>query len=164
MATGTGPENALDHVVVVMFENRSFDNLLGRLYEPGEVASFEGVIGKELSNPIPDWAEGGAERGTVPYGVAENMNTPSPDPGEEVPHVNTQLFGTPLTRQTVAGSTPSPPTTSRVGAAQRRKEPSHGQYARKAATPRGMARCRSPASAEGTRLIDSPGRPARDPR
>ena len=31
-------ENALDHVVVVMFENRSFDNLLGRLYEPGEVA------------------------------------------------------------------------------------------------------------------------------
>jgi phospholipase C len=94
MATGTGPENALDHVVVVMFENRSFDNLLGRLYEPGEVASFEGVIGKELSNPIPDWAEGGAERGTVPYGVAENMNTPSPDPGEEVPHVNTQLFGT----------------------------------------------------------------------
>jgi phospholipase C len=24
-------ENALDHVVVVMFENRLFDNLLGRL-------------------------------------------------------------------------------------------------------------------------------------
>jgi phospholipase C len=48
-----GPENALDHVVVVMFENRSFDNLLGRFYEPGEVASFEGVIGRELSNPIP---------------------------------------------------------------------------------------------------------------
>ena len=31
-------QNAMDHVVVVMFENRSFDNLLGRLYEPGEVA------------------------------------------------------------------------------------------------------------------------------
>src|SRR5215211_813888 len=29
--------NAMDHVVVLMFENRSFDNLLGRLYEPGEV-------------------------------------------------------------------------------------------------------------------------------
>ncbi|MDH6435426.1 phospholipase C [Streptomyces sp. SAI-144] len=27
-------ENALDHLVVMMFENRSFDNLLGRLYEP----------------------------------------------------------------------------------------------------------------------------------
>lgn len=54
---------ALDHVVVVMFENRSFDNLLGRLYEPGEVGSFEGVIGKEPSNPIPEWAEDGASRG-----------------------------------------------------------------------------------------------------
>ena len=46
--------NALDHVVVVMFENRSFDNLLGRLYEPGEVPSFEGVAGQDLANPIPD--------------------------------------------------------------------------------------------------------------
>ncbi len=61
MAT-PGRENALDHVVVVMFENRSFDNLLGRLYEPGEVASFEGVIGKDLSNPVPEWAEHGRRR------------------------------------------------------------------------------------------------------
>jgi phospholipase C len=45
--------NALDHVVVVMFENRSFDHLLGRLYQPDEVKSFEGVIGKDLKNPIP---------------------------------------------------------------------------------------------------------------
>jgi phospholipase C len=77
-----------------MFENRSFDNLLGRLYEPGEVASFEGVIGKELSNPVPDWAEHRPQSGSVPYGVAANMNTPNPDSGEELPHVNTQLFGT----------------------------------------------------------------------
>ena len=41
-----------DHVVSVMFENWSFDNLLGHLYEPGEVAPFEGVIGKDLSNQI----------------------------------------------------------------------------------------------------------------
>jgi len=33
-----------------MFENRTFDNLLGRLYQPGEVASFEGVLGKELTD------------------------------------------------------------------------------------------------------------------
>ena len=85
---------ALDHIVVVMFENRSFDNLLGRLYEPGEVPSFEGVIGKSLSNPIPEWAEDGASRGHVPYGVAPTMDTPNPDPGEEYQHVNTQLFGT----------------------------------------------------------------------
>lgn len=87
-----GPENALDHVVVVMFENRSFDNLLGRLYEPGEVPSFEGVLGKQLCNPIPDWAPG-HERETVPYGIAGNMNVPCPDPGEELHHINTQLFG-----------------------------------------------------------------------
>jgi phospholipase C len=39
-----GPK--FDHVVSVMFENRSLDNLLGRLYPPGEVASFEGVLGR----------------------------------------------------------------------------------------------------------------------
>ena len=86
--------NALDHVVVLMFENRAFDNLLGRLYEPGEVKSFEGVIGKDLSNPIPEWAEDGAQNGSIPYGIAENMDMPNPDAGEEFQHVNTQLFGT----------------------------------------------------------------------
>jgi phospholipase C len=85
--------NAIDHVVVVMFENRSFDNLLGRLYQPGEVASFEGVTGQEFSNPVPAWAGEGADRKIVAYGVADGMNTPSPDPGEEHQHVNTQLFG-----------------------------------------------------------------------
>jgi phospholipase C len=28
---------AIDHLVLVLFENRSFDNLLGHLYQPGEV-------------------------------------------------------------------------------------------------------------------------------
>src|ERR1700689_3531703 len=90
---GPSRSDALDHVVVIMFENRSFDNLLGRLYAPGEVASFEGVIGKELKNPIPEWGEHGAHRKFVHYGVASNMNTPHPDPGEEYPHINTDLFG-----------------------------------------------------------------------
>jgi phospholipase C len=85
-------QNAMDHVVVVLFENRSFDNMLGHLYQPGEVPSFEGVIGKDLSNPIPEWAENGAERKTVPYGVASGMDSPNPDPGEEYQHTNTQLF------------------------------------------------------------------------
>ena len=34
--TGQGRENALDQVVVVVFENRSLDNMLGRLYGPGD--------------------------------------------------------------------------------------------------------------------------------
>jgi phospholipase C len=86
-------QKALDHVVVIMFENRSFDNVLGRLYGPGEVKSFEGVIGKDLKNPIPEWAQHGANRKFVTYGVSPNMNTPRPDPGEEYPHINTDLFG-----------------------------------------------------------------------
>jgi phospholipase C len=36
-----------------MFENRSFDNLLGHLYGPGEVASFEGAVGKGPLEPDP---------------------------------------------------------------------------------------------------------------
>ena len=86
-------QKAMDHIVVVMFENRSFDNLLGRLYEPGEVKSCEGVIGRDLKNPIPQWAEHGANRKFVRYGIAPSMNTPHPDPGEEYPHINTDLFG-----------------------------------------------------------------------
>ncbi len=90
---GPNRSDALDHVVVIMFENRSLDNLLGRLYQPGEVASFDGVAGRDLSNPVPEWAAGAVGHKVVPYGVAADMNSPSPDPGEEYQHVNTQLFG-----------------------------------------------------------------------
>ena len=84
--------NALDHVVVVLFENRSLDNVLGHLYGPEDGKTFEGVIGKDLSNPIPEWAEHGADRKVVPYTVATDMDSPNPDSGEEWYHTNTQLF------------------------------------------------------------------------
>jgi phospholipase C len=90
--TGRGRDNALDHVIVVVFENRSLDNVLGRLYGPGDGKTFEGVLGKDLSNPIPEWAEHGADRKVVPYTVATDMDSPNPDPGEEHQHTNTQLF------------------------------------------------------------------------
>jgi phospholipase C len=86
-------DNALDHVVVVVFENRSLDNVLGRLYGPEDGKTFEGVLGKDLTNPIPGWAEHGADRKVVPYTVATDMDSPNPDTGEEYPHTNTQLFG-----------------------------------------------------------------------
>jgi phospholipase C len=44
---------ALEHIVVVLSENRSLDNVLGHLYGPGDGKTFDGVIGKDLSNPIP---------------------------------------------------------------------------------------------------------------
>jgi phospholipase C len=87
------PPHRFDHVVVAMFENRSFDNLLGYLYGPGERPAFEGVVGRNLSNPIPSYALG-AERGNVPMHPSDIMDSPDPDPGEEHPHTNTQLFGT----------------------------------------------------------------------
>jgi phospholipase C len=62
------------------------------LYQPGEVPSFEGVIGEDLSNRIPERAEHGVDRKVVPYGVATNMDTPNPDSGEEFTHINTQQF------------------------------------------------------------------------
>jgi phospholipase C len=63
---GPNRSDALDHVVVIMFENRSLDNLLGRLYQPGEVAAFEGVAGRDLNNPVPEWADGAASHKVVP--------------------------------------------------------------------------------------------------
>ena len=85
--------HALDHMVVALFENRSLDNVLGHLYGPGDGKTFDGVISKDLSNPIPGWAEHGADRQVVPYTVATDMDSPNPDSGEEWYHTNTQLFG-----------------------------------------------------------------------
>lgn len=79
-------------MVVVLFENRSVDNVLGHLYGPADGKIFDGVVGKNLSNPIPEWAEHGANLKAVPYAVATDMDSPNPDSGEEHPHINTQLF------------------------------------------------------------------------
>src|SRR6476646_9460031 len=84
--------HAIDHIVVVLFENRSLDNVLGHLYTPEDGKDFDGVIGKDLSNPIPDWAEHRDGREVVPYGVATDMDSPNPDSGEEFYHTNTQLY------------------------------------------------------------------------
>jgi phospholipase C len=84
--------DALSHVVVVLFENRSLDNVLGHLYGPDDGKTFDGVIGKDLTNPIPEWAEHGAEHRVVPFTVATDMDSPDPDSGEEFFHTNTQLY------------------------------------------------------------------------
>ncbi len=44
-----GPENALDHVGVVIFGTPSFDNLFGAAVRAGEGASFESVTGRTRS-------------------------------------------------------------------------------------------------------------------
>jgi phospholipase C len=83
-----------DHLVAVMFENRSFDNLLGYLYSPGKVPegqTFSGVANGTYSNPGPDGRQVTAH---VYQGQTNDiMVSPNPDPGEEYQHVNTQIFG-----------------------------------------------------------------------
>lgn len=55
----------IDHIVGLMLENRSFDSMLGWLYDPANDPpfdrvpagqSFNGLSGKQLSNPIPAYA------------------------------------------------------------------------------------------------------------
>jgi phospholipase C len=77
----------LDHVVVVMSWDRSLDSVLGRLYGPGDGKTFEGVTGKDLTNPIPQWAGRGADRKKVRYAVAVGMDSPDPGTGEEYLHI-----------------------------------------------------------------------------
>ncbi len=88
--------HAIDHVIVVLFENRSLDNLLGHLYGPEDGKTFDGVLGKELSNPVPAWADHQPPdgSGSVSVYLGDNMDAPNPDSGEEYAHTNTQLFGT----------------------------------------------------------------------
>lgn len=91
------PLSKFDHVVVAMFENRSFDSLLGYTYQPGEPPrnqTYNGVAGKEFRNPVPDYIKDGhADVATrVSPGTDADMQNPNPDPGEEYEHVNTALF------------------------------------------------------------------------
>ncbi|MDQ3826588.1 MAG: hypothetical protein M3325_12965 [Actinomycetota bacterium] len=71
------------YVVVLMLENRSFDNLLGYLYPDGVPdnapagKTFEGVAGKYLANPIPATAVGQSK---PPSGVTSIPVSPVPDP------------------------------------------------------------------------------------
>ncbi|KQR52804.1 hypothetical protein ASF88_15115 [Leifsonia sp. Leaf336] len=83
-----------DHLVVLMYENRSFDNLFGYLYDEKtlpEGARFDGLAFGDYSNPDP----AGGDIPVHPYDGSTDfiMRQPSPDPGEVYPHVNTQLFG-----------------------------------------------------------------------
>src|SRR5580700_1876743 len=99
--------NQIDHVVVLMLENRSFDNVLGWLYDPANSApfnvepppNFEGLYGKNVSNPGP--------KGVVPVGKGQKPTDPYPDPGEPYEDVFEQLYNVPAV---VLNKTPLPPT------------------------------------------------------
>jgi phospholipase C len=94
-----GQLDRINHVVVLMMENRSFDNMLGKLYPAS--SSFDGLVGTE-SNLDPSgiaiqvWNCPGTDRAA--------LSIPDPDPGELWEDINEQLFETP----TVPHPTPTP--------------------------------------------------------
>src|ERR1700749_4435350 len=107
----TPPKNQLsniEHVVVLMLENRSFDNILGYLYAPGTPppfnktppANFEGVSGKNLSNPGPN-------NTTVNVSPGNVLTNPNPDPGEPYEDVYCQLYN--VTPTPALGNVPPNP-------------------------------------------------------
>jgi phospholipase C len=84
----------INHIVVLMLENRSFDEMLGLLYaDAGNVSpvgqAFEGLTGTE-SNPGTDG------KPVQVYSILPGPNAyymPGADPGEGYAATNSQLFG-----------------------------------------------------------------------
>ncbi|HZT32431.1 MAG TPA: alkaline phosphatase family protein [Bryobacteraceae bacterium] len=86
----------IDHIVVVMMENRSFDHLLGFLYAgSGNVSPlghpFEGLTGHESN---PDGHGGSAPVFRIPATHPHPYFMPGANPGEGYANTNSQLFGT----------------------------------------------------------------------
>src|SRR6204780_201050 len=101
--------SSIDHIVVLMLENRSFDHMLGYLYaDSGNVSTagqaFDGPTGKE-SNP-------NAKGAAVPVFKINSSDKyayfmPGADPGEGYSATNSQLFG--------ATTAPTPPVANNSG-------------------------------------------------
>lgn len=99
----------IEHVVVAMFENRSFDNLLGWLYDnqanppkfnipPQTPPTFDGLTTNTYSNLIDPSSSTKvfASRPATSWPSCPNSNqVPTPDPNEEFDNITTQVFGTP---------------------------------------------------------------------
>lgn len=118
------PLQKIKHVVVLMLENRSFDNLLGWLYDgdaPARGQQFDGLT-RDLWCPLDNIdADGNPFVEKVPVGKngepppngrgktpppAPDFSLPAPDPGEGFGHTNQQLFQ----HYRVASQYPPPPT------------------------------------------------------
>lgn len=77
----SGAIERIEHWVVVMFENRSFDNLLGHL---PHIAPADGIRGRATDLHYPG--------GSVRLHEATRFWDPDPDPGEAWTNTNVQLW------------------------------------------------------------------------
>ena len=91
----------IEHVVVLMLENRSFDSMLGWLYENGAPTqflpagtpqTFQGLQSVDLS-AFNNLAQNPSVS-SPPIQGAQGFTVPTTDPGEEFEHVNVQFFNT----------------------------------------------------------------------
>jgi len=109
MAKSGNALSAIDHIVVLMLENRSFDHMLGFLYaDAGNVSpagqAFEGLSGKESN---PDASGSPVRVFEIQTGATTTYFMPGADPGEGYTATNAQLFG--------ANTAPTPPTATNEG-------------------------------------------------
>ncbi|HKR62559.1 MAG TPA: alkaline phosphatase family protein [Thermoanaerobaculia bacterium] len=86
--------DGIKHIVVLMMENRSFDNVLGFLYDPRNAPPF---------NNVPPNFHGAAQSTGVPYNntivmpqYGSSDTNPVPDPNEVYEHVYMQMYNPPL--------------------------------------------------------------------
>jgi phospholipase C len=101
--------SAIQHIVHLMLENRSFDHMLGFLYEDsGNVspsgAAFEGLTGTESN---PDTSGNPVAVHKINPTDAGAYFMPGADPGEGYANTNSQLFG--------SGNAPVPPVATNQG-------------------------------------------------
>ena len=96
MSPAANSLSKIEHIVVLMLENRSFDNLFGWLYDPANDApynvvppDFEGLYGKNCSNRAPDGR-------VIPAGKTDDPRSPQPNPGEPYEDVYSQMYDVPL--------------------------------------------------------------------
>jgi phospholipase C len=107
----------IKHLVVVMMENRSFDNLLGFLYAdvnnkppinipappPGGQTTFEGLVAPNPDSPFWNPSNAGYFKGLEPVKVFATRGTsgaqpflaPDHDPHEEFDNITFQIVGPP---------------------------------------------------------------------
>src|ERR1700722_20074854 len=95
-ATAASQLSQIEHIVVVMLENRSFDHMLGYLYaDSGNTSpsgqTFDGLTGSETN---PDGKGGSVKVFPIQATAAHPYFYPGANCGEGYVNTNAQLFGT----------------------------------------------------------------------